>query len=82
MRGCISISGVVGNCIARSFYVRRLGSPGAGDRANTGGDFVSSRLAGVDKMIRLSLFVGAVVVPLSIGKDTLKGAGKKPEQSS
>ena len=57
MRGCTSILGVVGDCIETSFLVCGLGCSNAGDRENTGGDLVTSRLTGADEVIGVILLV-------------------------
>ena len=50
IRGCMSIGVVSGDCIATSFSVCRLGCSSVGDRQNTAGDLVTSRLAGADEI--------------------------------
>ena len=62
-----------------------LGCSVAGDRENTGGDLVTSRLTGADEVIGVILLVvfDAVVRPAAcIGVEILEGAGKKIRQSS
>ena len=57
----------------------------AGDRENTGGDRVTTRLTGAHELIGVILLVGIDAVILStagIGVKTLGGAGKKLRQSS
>ena len=48
IRGCMSIGVIGGDCIATSCPVCGLGYSSAGDREITGGDLVTSRLAGAD----------------------------------
>ena len=70
---------VVGDCTATSFPAGALGSSRVGDRENTGGDLITSRLAGSDEVIGVILLVvtDAVVRPTTgIGVKTLEGAGK------
>ena len=81
----MSIKGTVGDCIATSLSGCELGCSSAGDRENTGGDLVTSRFAGANKWIVVSLLVGidAVVHPTTgIGVKTLESAGKKLRKSS
>ena len=62
-----------------------LGCSNVRDRENTGGDIVTSRLAGVGEVIGVSLLVvtDAAVRPAEgIGVKILEGAGKKVKQSS
>ena len=71
--------------MATSFLVCGLGCSDAGDRENTGGDLVASRLAGADEVIGVILLVviDAVVRPTACFDVTiLEGAGKKLRQSS
>ena len=84
-RSCTSILGVVGDFIATSFLVCGLGCSDAGDRENTGGDLVTSRLTGVDEIFGVILLVviDAVDRPTAgIGVKTLEDAVKKVKQSS
>ena len=76
---------VVGNCIATSFLALGLGCSSVGDRENTGGYLVTSRLAGADEVFGVLLLVGidVFVSPTAgIGVKVLQGAGKKLKQSS
>ena len=85
MGGCMSIWRVVGDCIATSILVCGLGCSDAGDRENTGGDLVTSRLTEADEVIGVILLVviDAVVRPTaSVGMKILENAGKKVKQSS
>ena len=85
MRGCISIGGVCGDCIATSFPACGLFCSSVGDCENIGGDLVTSRLIGADEMFGVILLVevDAVVRPTAgIGVKLLEGAGKKLRQSS
>ena len=85
MRDCMPIWGVIGGVRATSLSLSALGGSGAGDREKTGGDLVSSGLAGANKGIGVILFVGidAVVRPtVGIGLKTLEGAGRKLRQPS
>ena len=82
MRGCVSIWGEVDWVRATSLSLSGLDGSVTGDRGNTEGDLIASSLSGADDFIGLSLLVEAVVVPSPIGIKTLKGAGKKPKQSS
>ena len=62
-----------------------LGCSSVGDCENTGGDLVTSRLAGADEVIGVILLVviDAVVRPTAgSGVKKLEGAGKKLRQSS
>ena len=80
MKCCMSIGGIFSDCIATSFAVYGLGCSNSGNRENTGGDLVSCRLAGADKMIGVILLVKivAVVRPTTgVGVKTLGGSGKK-----
>ena len=84
MRGCMSIGGIVGDCIATSFHVCGLSCSGAGGRQNTEGDPDTSCLAGANKGNGVILLVGvdAVVRPTAgIDVKTLEDAGKKLRQS-
>ena len=79
MRGCMLSCRVVGDCTATSFLARGLGCSSVGDRENTGGDLVTSRLVGADEVIGVILLVvtDAVVRPMaSIGVKILEVAGK------
>ena len=79
MRGCMSSCAVVGDCIATSFLVCGLGCSSVGDRENTGGDLVTSPLAGADEVIGQILLVGIDVVvstTAGIGVKILERAGK------
>ena len=79
------IGGLVGDCIATSFPVCGLGCSSAGDRGNTGGDLVTSRLAGAEEVIGVGLLVvaDAVVRPKAgFGWKILEGVGNKLRQSS
>ena len=81
----MSSCGLVGECIAASFFGRRLGCSDAADRKNTGVDLVTSHLAGADEVIVVILLVvtDAVVRPTAgIGVKLLEDAGKKVKQSS
>ena len=62
-----------------------LGGSSTGDRENTGGDLVTSPLAGADEVIDeiLLVVIDAVVRPTAgIGVKILEDAGKKVKQSS
>ena len=85
MRGCMSNCRVAGDCIATSFSMCGLCCSCVGDRENTGGDIVTSRLAGADEVSGVILLgvLDAVVRPTAgIGVKILEGAGKKLRQSS
>ena len=85
IRGCMSIGGVVGDCIATSVLVCGLGCSNVGERENTGGDLVTSRLTGADGLIDVILLVvpGAVGRPTAgIGVKGLGVVGQKLRQSS
>ena len=71
--------------MATSFPVCVLDCSNAGDLENTGGDPVTSRLAGAGKMIGVILLFGIVAVvgtTTVIVVKTLEGTGKKLRQSS
>ena len=79
MRGCMSSCIVDGDCIATSFLACGLGCSSVGDRESTGGDLVTSRLAGADGVVGVILLVvtDAVVLPTAgIGVKILDVAGK------
>ena len=62
-----------------------LGCSSTGDRENTGGDLITSRLVGAQEVIGVILLVvvDAVVGPTAdIGVKILEDAGKKVKQSS
>ena len=84
IRGCMLICGVVGDCIATSFPACGLDCSNAGDRENTGGDLVASRLAGADEVIGVVLLAAVeVVVRPTVGTGVkILGVGKKLRQSS
>ena len=70
---------VVGDCIATSILACGLGCSGVSHRENTGGDLITSRLAGADEVIGAILLVviDAVVRPATgIGVKILESAGK------
>ena len=80
IRGCMLIGVIGDDCIATSFSVCGLGCAKVGDRENTGGDLVTSHLAGADEVIGVTLLVevDAVGRPTTgIGVKILEGAGKK-----
>ena len=84
MRGGISIVVVVGDCIATSFIVCGLDRSSAGDRENTRGNLVISRLAGASEIFGVIVFVGIDAVVRSTagnGVKTLVDTGKKLRQS-
>ena len=63
----------------------RIGCSDAGDRENTGGDLVTSRLTGMAEVIDVILLVvtdAVVRLTVGIGVKLLEGAGKKLKQSS
>ena len=65
--------------------MRGLGGSDTGDREDTGGDLLTSRLAGVDEVIGVTqlVVVDAVVRPTAdFGVKILEDAGKKVKQSS
>jgi len=77
--------GVIGDaCIATSLSVCGLGCSNVGDRENTRGDLVTSRLAGTDEVIGVVLLVviEAVVRPTVGTGVKILGVGKKLRQSS
>ena len=81
----MSIGVIGGDCIATSCPVCALGCSNVGDRENTGGDLITSRLAGTDEVIGVTLLVVINVVgrpTAGIGVKILEGADKKLRQSS
>ena len=78
------ICGVVGDCIATSVPACGLDCSIVGDRENTGGDLVTSRLAEADEAIGVVLLVviEAVVRPMVGTGVKILGVGKKLRQSS
>ena len=85
IRGCISIRGVTGDCIATSFLGCGLGCSSVGDDEKTGGYLVTSRLVGTDDISGVILLgvIDAVVRPtVGVGVKILEDAGKKVKQSS
>ena len=85
IRGCISIGVIGGDCIATSFSACGLGCSSVGERENTGGDLVTSRLTGADGLIGVMLLVvpDTVVRPTAgIGVKRLEDVGQKLRQSS
>ena len=84
IRGCMLIGVMGDDCIATSCPVCGLGCSNVGDRENTGGDLVTSLLAGADEFIGVILFVEVDTVgrpTAGIGVKILEGAGKKLRQS-
>ena len=71
--------------MATSFLVCGLGCSGVGDRENTGGDLVTTRLSEADEVIGVILLavIDAVVRPtVGVGAKILESAGKNQRQSS
>ena len=77
------ICGVVGECIATSFLACGLCCSSVGNRENTGGELVTTRLSEVEEVIGVTLLVviDAVVRPTA-GVKILEDAGKKIKKSS
>ena len=85
IRGCMSNVVIGGDGIATSCLMRGLSCSSVGDRENTGGDIVTSRLIEADEVIGVILLVviDAVVRPAAgVGAKTREDAGKKVKQSS
>ena len=81
----MSIGIIGGDCIATSFSACGLGCSNVGERENTGGDLVTSRLTGAEGLIVVIRLVvpDAVVRPTAgIGVRRLEGGGQKLRQSS
>ena len=85
MRGCMSIAGIVGDCIATLFPLYGLDCSSVDDCEYAGGVLVTSRFAGAEEVIVVSLLVAidAVIrLTAGMGVKLLEGAGKKLIQSS
>ena len=81
----MSIGVIGGDCIATSFLACGLGCSSVGDQESTGGDLITSCLAGAGEVtgVILLIVIDAVVCHTAgIGVEILEGAGKKLRQSS